>query len=82
MNIKIVGTIEFKDNKEFRDFLGKRISGAGPIYLQVVDDLSNPECIMNGKYVPLTMNTCKIYKEGPYTSLIFDKSKLKEAFNL
>lgn len=82
MNIEIVGILDFKDNQEFKDFLAKRISGAGFIYIQIVDDWNNPNCIMNSKHIPLTMNTCKVYKEGPHTSLIFDKSKLKEIFNI
>jgi hypothetical protein len=82
MNIKVVGTLDFKDNQEFRDFLGKRISGAGPVYIQIVDDWNDPGCIMNSKYIPLTSSICKMYKEGPYTSLIFDKSKLKEMLGI
>ena len=81
MNIQVAGTVEFEDNQEFRDFLGRRISGAGPVYVQIVDDWDNPNTIMNSKRIPLTMNTCKVYKEGPYTSLIFDQFKLKEWLN-
>lgn len=78
----VVGILSFSDNKEFRDFLGKRVTGAGPIYIQVVDNWNDSNSILQSKYIPLNMNTCKIYKEGPYTSLIFDKTKLKEWLNL
>lgn len=77
-NINIVDILDFENNQKFREFLGKRISGAGPIYIHVVDDWNNPDSIIKSKHIVLTMNTCKIYKEGPFTSLILDKSILKE----
>ena len=82
MNIKPSGIVSFEDNIEFREFLGKRISGEGPIYIQIVGNYNNFDNIIKSKRIPLTMDTCKVYKEGPYTSLIFDKLKLKDWLDL
>lgn len=82
MNIKPSGIVSFEDNTEFREFLGKRISGEGPIYIQIVDNYNDFDNIIKSKRIPLTVNTCKVYKEGPYTSLIFDKLKLKALLDL
>lgn len=74
------GIIEFKDNKEFREILAKRISGVGPLYIDIVDDLDNPEDVLFAyKRRPVSLNyrSCKMVMGNGNTTIVLERKSFK-----
>ena len=74
------GIIEFKDNKEFREVLAKRISGVGPLYINIVDDLEDTkELLFSGRKRTISLNyrSCKILGGDGNTAIILGRKSFK-----
>jgi hypothetical protein len=76
--MEIVGYVPFENNGEFREFVGTRFLGAGPMYVQVAEDMNDPESVMKATPVPLTCKSCRVIKNNHgYTSLVFNGRDLR-----
>lgn len=76
--ITIAGFIPFEDHKAFKDYLIDRLSGSGPIYIELVDNIDDYRSVMQGGHFVLNKDSCKVLADNKgNTALVFDKRKLK-----
>ena len=76
--MKIIGYVPFKDNREFRDFMSIRFKGEGPMYIQVADNMDNPQSVMKATPVRLNHESCRVIKNNQgCTSMVFNGKSLR-----
>ena len=76
--MEIIGYVPFKDNREFRDFMSIRFKGEGPMYIQVADDMDNPQSVMKATPVSLNHKSCRVIKNSKgFTSMVFNGRDLR-----
>lgn len=76
--MEIVGYVPFEDNREFRDFMSIRFGGEGPMYIQVADDMDNPQSVMKATPVILNHKSCRVIKNNKgTTSMVFSGRDLR-----
>lgn len=76
--MEIVSYVPFEDNKEYRAFMAKRFSGVGPLYIQVADDMNDPNSVMKATPVLLTYKSCRVITNNSgSTSMVFNRHDWK-----
>jgi hypothetical protein len=81
--MEIIGYVPFEDNREFRDFMSIRFKGEGPMYIQVADDIDNPQSVMKATPVSLNYKSCRVIKNNKgFTSMVFNGKSLRIMLDL
>jgi len=76
--MEIIGYVPFKDNREFRDFMSIRFKDEGPMYIQVADDMNNPQSVMKAAPVILSHKSCRVIRNNQgCTSMVFSGRNLR-----